>query len=376
MRDFEEILRFNARVLDERSPQGVNDLLKEENTIREIAFSKQAAEFFKKAGVPFTEGAGGIRAQIGVESLNKLSTEFKSLFDSAEAALEGWGRTEYRWKIGNGRTLSLCASPKLMGIVNVTPDSFSDGGCFFDKDAALDQAEALHRAGADIIDIGGESTRPGAPKVDGDEEIKRTIPIIKEFHQRTGAIISIDTNKAVVAKAALEAGASIINDISGLTFDPDMAAVAADTGAGVIIMHIRGEPGNMQKNPHYEDTIAEISLELRQRIGKALSAGIDNDAIVIDPGIGFGKRFEDNLRILAGIGELRSIGYPIMIGASRKSFFGRISGREAHERDLETCAVSTASALASVQILRVHNVEENLICLKVANAILNERRAP
>ncbi|MBU0755745.1 MAG: dihydropteroate synthase [Planctomycetes bacterium] len=261
-----------------------------------------------------------------------------------------------------------------MGIVNVTPDSFSDGGHFFAKEAAVAHAMRLIEAGADLIDIGGESTRPGAAQVEGSEEIRRTVPVIEELSMRTNTILSIDTTKAEVAAAALQAGACVINDISGLTFDRSMIPLAAREKAGLVIMHIQGVPRTMQENPHYEDPLAEVAFGLRERVSRALSGGVEPDRIVVDPGIGFGKRFADNLSLLAGLGELRSLGFPLLLGCSRKSFLGQITGRDAPDRVIETVATSVVAALARVPLLRVHDVEENLLALKIAQAVFEARR--
>jgi dihydropteroate synthase len=349
----DELLRFNARLLD----------------TGETAFSKEAAPFLEAARIPFVPGAGGVVARVDETRIGP------PLQDAVKQARAGRDRKAYEWRI-KGRSLALDGRPKLMGIVNVTPDSFSDGGLHFSTDAAVRHALALLAAGADLIDIGGESTRPGAKEVDAEEEIRRTVPVVRAVHERTGAVISIDTTKAEVARAALEAGASIINDISGLGFDPDMIPLAARTGAGVVIMHIQGTPRTMQKNPTYDDTVAEVAVFFRERCARADRGGIGALSIALDPGIGFGKRFVDNLRLLAGLEELKSLGYPLLLGCSRKSFLGTITGREAPDRAWETAATSVLAARAGVQVLRVHDIEENLVALRVADAILKERRIP
>lgn len=353
----DEILRFNARVLDSG----------------ETAFSEAAAPLLTAAAVPFTPAAGGVVARIDEAAARRLDP---SLLQAVQQARAGRDCRRHLWRLKDGKTLDLGGRPKLMGIVNVTPDSFSDGGLHFSTEEAVSHALRLLEAGADLIDIGGESTRPGADDVEAEEEIRRTVPVVREVFERTGAILSIDTTKAEVARAALDAGASIINDISGLGFDPAMIPLAARTGAGVVIMHIQGTPRTMQKSPDYEDTVAEVALFLRERSVRADKGGIDASCIALDPGIGFGKRFEDNLRLLAGLKELRSLGFPLLLGCSRKSFLGTITGRDAPLRAMETAATSVVAALAGVQVLRVHDIEENLVALRVAGAILKERRLP
>ncbi|MEO5359368.1 MAG: dihydropteroate synthase [Nitrospirota bacterium] len=247
----------------------------------------------------------------------------------------------------------------VMGILNVTPDSFSDGGRFFDRTMAIDQALAMESAGADIIDIGGESTRPGAEAVSYDEELRRTIPVIEAIAQSVSIPISIDTYKADVARKALEAGAEIINDISGLRFDGAMASVAAHYDAAVIIMHIKGTPKDMQINPVYEDIFSEIEAYFNKSIETALAAGVKKDMIVLDPGIGFGKTIDHNLQIIGNLGRFKGLGHPILIGASRKAFIGKILGDvPVDKRLMGTAAMVSASILNGADIVRVHDVSE------------------
>jgi len=227
-----------------------------------------------------------------------------------------------------------------------------------------------------VLRFDDDEGRPGAEPVEAGEEMRRTVPVVREVFERTGAVISIDTTKADVASAALNAGASIINDISGLRFDPGMVPLARETGAGVVIMHMQGVPGDMQKKPCYEDPVAEVALFLRTRCAEAVDGGVEREQIVIDPGIGFGKRFEDNLALLAGLTELRSLDFPLLLGCSRKSFLGTITGRDAPLRAQETAATTVAAALDGVKVLRVHDIEENLVALRVAEAILCGARLP
>lgn len=259
------------------------------------------------------------------------------------------------WKVA-GRTIPLTELPLLMGIVNVTPDSFSDGGQFLDPQRAVDQALRLEDEGARILDLGAESTRPGALPVSAEEEAERLLPVVERLAPRVLAAISIDTYKSSVAAAALERGAHIINDISGLRFDPAMAGVIAAAEAGLVLMHIRGTPATMQADPHYDDVLAEVAADLREQLGLAQAAGITAEQIVLDPGIGFGKTAEHNLTLLGNITSLQSLGFPVLIGHSRKRFLKRILGREVEERMAGTLGVSIALAEQEVDVLRVHDV--------------------
>jgi dihydropteroate synthase len=258
-----------------------------------------------------------------------------------------------------------------MGILNVTPDSFSDGGRFLDRDAAVRHALAMARDGADIIDVGGESTRPGGEPVSVEEEIVRVVPVISELAARIERPISIDTYKSATAAAALDAGASMINDISGMAFDPEMRKLAAARRCPVILMHIKGTPRDMQKNPTYDDVIGEITHYLRQRILEAVQAGVDERMIIIDPGIGFGKAVRHNLEILRRLGELRSLGRPILVGVSRKSTIGQVLGGLPPEERLEGTAAAVAISIAGgASMVRVHDVKEMVRVARMTDAIL------
>jgi dihydropteroate synthase len=247
-----------------------------------------------------------------------------------------------------------------MGILNVTPDSFSDGGRYFDAaapcEAAVQQALSLIRDGAEIVDVGGESTRPGAEPVPLDEELRRVIPVIESVAAQSNVPISIDTTKSEVARRAIAAGAVIVNDISGLTFDPGMIEVCAGSDVGVVCMHIQGTPQTMQADPRYGNVVAEVAEFLAQRLDDLERAGISRERIVIDPGIGFGKTAEHNLEILSHIDDFRRLGRPVMIGHSRKRFLKKILGRPLDECDAGTLGVSIALAQQGVDILRVHDV--------------------
>lgn len=257
-----------------------------------------------------------------------------------------------------------------MGILNVTPDSFTDGGKFFDRDSAIEHGLKIAEDGADIIDIGGESTRPGSESVAVEEEIRRTIPVIEALSGRVSAAISIDTYKSAVARRALDAGASIVNDISGLRFDPDMPKVVAEYNVPVVIMHIKGTPKNMQVNPVYEALIPEIMDYLRTGIRLALNYGVKEDRIIIDPGIGFGKTFEHNLEILKNLHEFTLLGKPILVGPSRKAFLGKIlDDAPASDRMEGTAAAVAISIVNGASIVRVHDVKEMARVARVADAI-------
>lgn len=263
------------------------------------------------------------------------------------------------------------ARPLVMGILNVTPDSFSDGGEYVAVETALEQALRMIDEGADIIDIGGESSRPGAEPVATDEELKRVVPVIKAIREKNEIPISIDTYKAKTAESALEAGADIVNDISALRFDEAMVEVVSDYDVPLIMMHMLGTPQNMQDNPSYNDCIKEISRFFEEQIDLALAAGIKEDKLILDPGIGFGKRLEDNLTILARLRQFKSLGRPILVGSSRKSFINMISPTKKAAR--LRLGGSLASAIVALQngadILRVHDVHETVEAIKTLKAI-------
>ena len=275
------------------------------------------------------------------------------------------------WKV-RGQSLDLTQRALLMGIVNVTPDSFSDGGSFLDPRAACKQGLKLVEEGADILDIGGESTRPGSHSVPLEEEIQRVIPVIERLRRETKALISIDTNKAPVAQAAMDAGADIINDITGLRGDENMPRVVSQSGAGVIIMHMKGTPRTMQDAPAYQDIMSEIGDFFRQSVALALSFGIDPMSIALDPGIGFGKTPEHNRQLLAGIGSFAKTGHPILVGASRKSFLGWLAGSTAMEdRFWPGVATTSLCRERGARIFRVHDVKPHHDALRMTEAILN-----
>jgi len=259
-----------------------------------------------------------------------------------------------------------------MGILNVTRDSFSDGGLYFDKSAAIKRALQMVEEGADIIDIGGESTRPGAEPVTVEEELRRTIPVIEVLAKEINVPISIDTYKSEVAEKALDVGASIVNDISGLRFDPEMAKVVSDYKVPVVIMHIKGRPKDMQQNPVYEALVPEIMDYLRKGIRLAKESGVSEDKIIIDPGIGFGKTFNYNLEIINNLHEFTLLEKPILIGPSRKAFIGKILGNVSETDRLEgTSAAVAISIMNGANIIRVHDIKEMVRVARVADAIKN-----
>jgi dihydropteroate synthase len=268
-----------------------------------------------------------------------------------------------------GRYLTFGKRTLIMGVLNVTPDSFSDGGLYVDADIAVKRAHEMVAQGADIIDVGGESSRPGSDPVSIDEELHRVLPVIKRIAQELDVLISIDTYKSTVAEHALKAGAHIVNDISGLNFDPNMAKVAADYGAPVILMHIKGMPKNMQISPQYYSLISEIISYLRNSIEYAETAGVSPEKIIIDPGIGFGKTMEHNLEIIRRLKEFRCLGKPILIGASRKSFIGKILDLPVEERIEGTIATVVSSIMNGADIVRVHDVKQVQRAVKMADAI-------
>jgi len=300
-----------------------------------------------------------IRQPFGLKDVSKGIGEVLEKFDSKPSIIKA-GKFE----------LDLSKRTHIMGILNVTPDSFFDGGTYFDIDVAVSRGIAMVEEGADIIDIGGESSRPGAESVGINEEIKRVVPVIEKLACEVDCPISIDTYKTEVAKEALEAGATIVNDISGLRMDEKMPELVAKTGAPVIIMHMQGTPKTMQKNPHYECVMGEIISFLRKQAEVALKAGVQKDKIIIDPGIGFGKTRDHNLEIMKKFSELKSLGYPILMGTSRKSFIGATLDLPVEDRLEGTAATVVYSVVQGANIIRVHNVKEMARVAKMTDAML------
>ncbi len=264
------------------------------------------------------------------------------------------------------------ATPVVMGVLNVTLDSFSDGGRFADLDAALEQARAMVGAGAAIIDIGGESTRPGAQPVSLQQELDRVIPVIERLRAQCDVVISVDTMKPEVMLAAVRAGAGLVNDVLGLRAEGAVQAVAA-SGAAVCIMHMQGEPRTMQQEPQYADVVAEVGAFLQQRANECLANGIAKERICIDPGFGFGKTLQHNLVLLAQLPQLAATGYPVLAGLSRKSMLAALTGRAVHERLAGSLALATAAVLGGARIVRAHDVAETCDAVRVAEAVRRAR---
>ena len=259
---------------------------------------------------------------------------------------------------------------QIMGILNVTPDSFSDGGCFVVTDKIAEQVERMIGAGARIIDIGGESSRPGAEAVSEEDELSRVLPPIKAIRQRHDIAISVDTTKANVARQAIAAGADIVNDISGLRHDPAMIKVIRETGAQAVIMHMQGTPRTMQEAPVYDDLITEIKNFLQERVSWAESQGVEKSKLIVDPGIGFGKTVQHNLSLLKHLAKFKQIGCPLLIGHSRKAFIGKTLACEISDRDTATAIVSALCVSHGVDILRVHDVGKTAQAIRMTEAIL------
>jgi dihydropteroate synthase len=264
----------------------------------------------------------------------------------------------------------------LFGVVNVTPDSFHDGGRYQDPESAVVRGLAIASAGADVLDIGGESTRPGSTPISEQEELGRVLPVIAALVERSSVAISVDTYKASVARAAVSAGASIVNDISGLRLDEEMAGTVANLEALLVLGHLRGRPATMQDGIHFDDVVSEVADELRDSVRRAVSAGVRGDRIWIDPGIGFGKTPEQSLALLRAVGRLREeVGYPLLCGPSRKSFIGAVTGEPVEQRLMGTCAAVAAVVVSGADAIRVHDVVELSPAIRVADAI-RDRRLP
>jgi dihydropteroate synthase len=276
------------------------------------------------------------------------------------------------WKVG-GKIIDLTNRAMVMGVLNVTPDSFSDGGEFFATEAAVKHGLEMARSGADIIDVGGESTRPGAKPISPNEERQRVLPVIKQIARSVPVHLSIDTSKVAVARGAIEAGASIINDVTGGRGDPAMLPLAAEKGVAVIIMHMQGTPETMQADPVYDDVVGEVADFFRQQFAQAVRCGVDPMCIAFDPGIGFGKTAAHNLELLANLPRLRIENRPLVVGVSRKSFLGRISGLPA-DRTSATLALTSLLRARGADVLRVHDVAQNVSALRTTEAVLGATR--
>jgi dihydropteroate synthase len=278
------------------------------------------------------------------------------------------------WKIGD-RVFDLSRQGLIMGVLNVTPDSFSDGGKFFAAEEAVEHGLRMAADGAQIIDVGGESTRPGAESVAAEEELRRVIPVIERLRAKIDIVISIDTSKARVARAAVQAGASIVNDVTGGRSDKEMMPLVAETKSAFIIMHMQGTPRTMQIEPRYADVVSEIADFFRQQYARAIESGIDPMAIAFDPGIGFGKTLEHNLELLAQLERLRAHDRPLVVGVSRKSFLAKlIDSSEISDRHAPAVALTSLLRARGADVLRVHDVKENANALRVTEAILQKTK--
>lgn len=307
------------------------------------------------------------------EKLSRQPDSFRPIAEAVDRALKSTASPgKLTWKTLNHFFTIKTGHPLIMGIINVTPDSFSDGGRYLSQENAIEHALKLERDGADILDIGGESTRPGSKPAPEEVELERVIPVIQSIREKSNIPISIDTRKSGVALRAIESGATIVNDVSALRDDPKMAEICSDKDVGVILMHMKGNPRTMQKSPHYEDVIQEISDFFEERIRFAGKKGIDSDAICLDPGIGFGKRLQDNLDLCkAGSVFTGRFGRPVLIGPSRKRFIGELTGKETGEREYGTIGAIMAAIRNGASIVRVHNVAACSDAIMVMNEIEN-----
>jgi len=260
-----------------------------------------------------------------------------------------------------------------MGILNVTPDSFSDGNLYFERDKAVKHGLDLVKEGADIIDVGGESSRPGSNRIPVEEELRRILPVLSELRESSDILLSVDTTKAEVARRALDAGADIINDISSLQFDAEMLPLAAEREAPVILMHKKGDPKTMQENPFYENLLVDVKSFFQERIGMAVSSGIKREKIILDPGIGFGKKFDDNLNLIRNLRIFEDLERPLLVGLSRKSFIGKIVGQPTQDRLEGSLSAAVLSLSNGAHMVRVHDVAATKKAVLVADAILNEK---
>jgi dihydropteroate synthase len=263
-----------------------------------------------------------------------------------------------------------------MGVLNVTPDSFSDGGLFLDPEAAVARGLDLFEAGADLVDVGGESTRPGAPAVPPQEERRRVVPVIRELRRRGAGLLSVDTTKSEVARAALDAGADLVNDVSGFRFDPEMAGLVARQGVPAVLMHLRGDFGGMHREPRYRDVMGEVTAELRESMARAERAGVARGQLILDPGVGFAKDAGHSLAVLARLPELRALDRPVLVGPSRKSFIGKTLDLPVGQRLMGTAAAVAAVVLGGAHLVRVHDVPEMVQVVRLCDAILSSAAAP
>ncbi len=363
---------ININILIENQPCKIANVIKQE--MLSIGGDAAVARGSVSCSVPVSDILimGSVKQILALaKKIEKQPFGLSLIARGMSEILMNMGRNEYIWKTSR-RKLTLGNKTLIMGILNVTPDSFSDGGLFFSQQKAVEHGLQMAAEGADIIDIGGESTRPGAKSVTVAVELKRVLPIMESLAKQVKVPLSIDTKKAEVARVALAAGAEIVNDISALNGDKKMAIVIKETGAAVVLMHMRGTPQNMQKgNLVYADIMGEIITYLKKSSEKALKAGIEKDRLVIDPGIGFGKTREDNYKIIKNLSELKGLGMPVMVGTSRKSFIGKLAGGEPQQRLEGTAATVTAAIINGCHIVRVHDVAAMKKVAAITDAIVH-----
>ncbi|MCK5291100.1 MAG: dihydropteroate synthase [Thermoplasmata archaeon] len=370
-------VKIMSRKADQRLIKLENVGIKEANIIKQEMLSAGGDAVTHKGTLDHSVGESDLILLGTIRQYEKLVSKLKiqpftckDIAAEVEEVLENYDKRGFVLKfpkkeIALDRTL-------VMGVLNVTPDSFSDGGKFFDADAAIDHGVEMAEQGADIIDLGGESTRPFSDPVSPEEELKRVRPVVEGLLQKVDVPISIDTRRPTVAREIVELGAQMVNDVSGLR-DPEMVSTIADLNVPVVVMHMLGTPKTMQEKPEYKDVMGEIIGYLRNQIDNAVKGGIQRENIIVDPGIGFGKTVEHNLEILRRLGEMRSLGLPIFVGASRKSFIGKILDSEVADRLEGSLAALVSSVLNGANIVRVHDVEESVRAVKMAEAILTKR---
>ncbi len=357
---------------------GINELLIKISNLSELQIKKLETDLNKANWVSWYQTVAKREALFLIPNKfyfsNDPATRHEDSLYEAVASYLMWFENPEKpvWQTAHG-LLDFNEGPLIMGILNVTPDSFSDGGQFYDVDAALERALQMVEEGASIIDVGGESTRPGAEPVPEEEELKRVIPVIEKLRQKTDVLISIDTYKSRIADAALRAGADIVNDISGARFDEKMIDVVKKHDCPIIIMHIKGTPKNMQQNPHYDDVVAEVYDYFQERLQVLEEAGISR--VIIDPGIGFGKRLEDNLHLLRDLKDFTFLRRPVLMGTSRKSFIGKILNKEVPDRLFGSLTTQILSVQNGADVVRVHDVQATHDALKILAAVKEVKNA-
>jgi dihydropteroate synthase len=363
---------INVNILIENQPCKIANVIKQE--MLSIGGEAAVARGSVSCSVPVSDilVMGTVKQILALaKKIEKQPFGLNLIARDISEILENISRNGYIWKTSR-RKIDLGNKTLIMGILNVTPDSFSDGGLFYSPQKAVEQGLQMAAQGADIIDIGGESTRPGAKSVSAASELKRVAPVIESLVKQVKIPISIDTKKAQVAREAIAAGAEIVNDISALNGDKKMAEIIKETGAAVVLMHMRGTPQNMQKgNLVYADIMGEIIAYLKKSSEKALKAGMEKDCLVIDPGIGFGKTREDNYKIIRNLSELKGLGMPVMVGPSRKSFIGKLTGGEPRQRLEGTAATVAAAIMNGCHIVRVHEVAAMKKVAAITDAIIH-----